>query len=51
MILNKVPDNISNEFDDDSLIYCSDDSFYYGKNISKNLIDDLLHHNLQLYTQ
>jgi len=49
MILKPLPKDLCNKFDSDSLIYCSDDSFYYGDSVDKNLIKDITNHTLQLY--
>jgi len=49
MILEPLPKEQSHKFDKDSLIYLSDDAFYYGEEVDKKLIEDIKNHNFQIY--
>lgn len=49
MILEPLPKEQSYKFDKDSLIYCSDDAFYYGEEVDKKLVEDIKNHNFQIY--
>ena len=37
-------------YDSDSLVYKNDNLFYYGKKVSKNLVEDIKNREFQIYT-
>ena len=50
MKLELLSNILWDQFDDDSLIYMDDDYFCYTPNFNKDIIDDILNHNLQIFT-
>ena len=50
MRLEKLPICLQNGYDDDSIVYSSDDEFFYNKDVSQELIEDLKNNNFQVYT-
>jgi len=50
MKLEPISNILKNEFDDDSLIYIDDNYFCYNKNFSKDLIEDIKNHEMQIFT-
>ena len=48
-MLLPLPDLMKDTFDDDSLVYKDDKTFYYSKNFSKNVLKDINNKSLQIY--
>lgn len=50
MKLDLIPRHLEQEYDSDSLVYVSDSHFHYNTQVDKNLIDDILNHEIQIYS-
>jgi len=50
MKLGFIPDMMSEDFDDDALVYSNDEEFYYTKNFPKDLLKDIEEKQIQIYT-
>lgn len=49
MSLELVPDILKNLYNNDSLIYINDSSFYYGEKFDKELLEDIRNKQFQIY--
>jgi DNA polymerase elongation subunit (family B) len=47
--LEELPDALKSLYDKDSLIYDEDDHFYYNEDVDKDLIEDILNKDFQIY--
>ena len=50
MNLEKLPKFLEGTYDNDALVYSSDDTFFHNGGIDKNLLNDLANKEFQIYT-
>jgi DNA polymerase elongation subunit (family B) len=50
MILKPLPDILKDQYKKDSLVYSSDNEFYYNEEVDKDIIEDINNREFQVYT-